>query len=106
VFSSCYSQRVTIITDSEEKRHGGTSQEVSQEVREQEGEQAQRIEATHEPHVIGKTLHEESASGETQRDEEKIRGQASGDQEARGEASRHEEERREEEHREAFHCAT
>jgi hypothetical protein len=35
-FRSCYSHALTIITDSEEKRHGGTSQEVSQEVREQE----------------------------------------------------------------------
>jgi hypothetical protein len=30
---SCYSHALIIITDSEEKRHGGTSQEVSQEVR-------------------------------------------------------------------------
>jgi hypothetical protein len=41
--SFCYSHALTIITDSEENRHGGTSQEVSQEVREQEGEQAKRI---------------------------------------------------------------
>jgi len=31
-FCSCYSHALIIITDSEEKRHGGTSQEVSQEV--------------------------------------------------------------------------
>jgi len=36
--SFCYSHALIIITDSEEKRHGGTSQEVSQEVWEKGGE--------------------------------------------------------------------
>jgi hypothetical protein len=83
---------LTIITDSEEKRHGGTSQEVSQEVWEQEREQAKRIEATQRSRGIGKTFGKKGASGEAQRRVEEVFRETPRNQEARGETSGDQEE--------------
>jgi len=83
--SSCYSHALSITTDSEEKRHGGTSQEVSQEVREQERKQAKRIETSR---GIRQAHWNEGTSRQTRRrNQEKNRREAPGDQEERVEAS-------------------
>ncbi|HMA23735.1 MAG TPA: hypothetical protein VKP00_07065 [Gemmatimonadaceae bacterium] len=90
-FSSCYSHPFIIITDSEEKRHGSTSQEVSQEVREQDGQQAKRIE---EPLSIGQALEQEGTSRQARRRAQEVFNKAARDQESReerGEAARDQE---------------
>lgn len=101
VFSSCYSHALTIITDSEEKRHGGTSQEVSQEVRREEREQANRRKATRESRGVGKALREKGATGKARRRVEKVFCEAPGDQEARGKTSGDQEECSQKRRREA-----
>jgi hypothetical protein len=82
-----------ITTDSEEKRHGGTSQEVSQEVREQDGEEATRIEGTPAARRIGETLRKKGTSRQAQFRAKEIVRQATCNQETLSEPSQDQEER-------------
>ena len=85
--SFCYSHALIIITDSEEKRHGGTSQEVSQEVWEKGGESAGDIEARRATRIVSETIRNQSAFRQTPSRAEESLGETSRDQEEISEAS-------------------